>query len=152
MRCLAVLTILIMVADNQFLSEDKMKFVKFIKENYKGVCATVLLLLGLIPLLVGKTMFTQLGLFCLMWSGAVLFIGSIAKEKSMAEIKDFDKQTKKIVKDLRIRGSESEYFGLTNLTIIGKERKKLVKKSQKKYKTCYFISIFLAIICILCVF
>lgn len=129
-----------------------MKFVKFIKENYKGVLATVLLLLGLIPLLVGKTQFTQLGIFCLLWAGAVMFIASIAREKSVEEIKAFDKQTKKIVKDLRIRGSESEYFGLTNLTIIGKERKKLVKKSQKKYRTCYFISIFLVIICILCVF
>lgn len=129
-----------------------MKFVKFIKENYRGVCATILLFVGIIPLLVGKTQFTQLGLFCLCWAGTVMFVASIAREKSANDIKAFDKQTKKIVKDLRIRGSESEYFGLTNLTIIGKERKKFVKKSRSTYKVCYFIAIILVITCILCAF
>lgn len=123
---------------------------KFFKQYYKGIIAGASFAVGLIPLIAGKTQFTQLGIFCLIWAVAVLFIGSIAREKCYEGVREFDKQTKKIIKDLRIRGEESEYYGLTNLTIIGKERKKFVKKLQSTYKTCYIISIFLIIGCILC--
>lgn len=123
---------------------------KFLKKYYKEIFAGGLFLLGIVPLIFGKTQFLQFGLFCLCWALGVLVLAYIIKLRGVEQIKTFDKEAKKILKDIQIRGESSVYFGLTNINIMKKERNKLIKKLQKPITVCYIMATIFIITCILC--
>lgn len=122
----------------------------FLKKYYKEILAGGLFLLGIIPLMFGKTQFVQFGLFCLCWALGVLVLAYIIKLRAIKQIKAFDKEAKKILKDIQIRGEKSVYFGLTNINIMESERKKMIKKLQHPITVCYIMATIFIITCILC--
>lgn len=90
------------------------------------------------------------GVSCLFLGFAVLVISWIASKRANKELLNFEIESKEILKDLALRGQESEYFGSMDINVINKLRAKLIKQNRKQVIGCVALGIILIITAIIC--
>lgn len=90
------------------------------------------------------------GVSCLFFGFAVLDISWIVNKRASKELFNFEIESKEILKDLALRGQESEYFGSVDIDVINKLRAKLIKRNRKQVASCAVLGIILIITAIIC--
>ena len=122
----------------------------FFKTYVKEVGCVALFLFGALFLIVGTNNFIR-GLSFACWAGCVFIMREVYKLRGQSTISNFDKEAKEILKDIEINGEDSEYYGVVDENIIGKQRLKLTKKIEKERVSFTILGAILLIISILCV-
>lgn len=90
------------------------------------------------------------GISCLFLGFAVMVVSYIASKRANKELFNFEIESKEILKDLALRGQESEYFGVMDINAINKLRTKLIKRNRKQVISCAVLGIILIITAIIC--
>ena len=123
-----------------------------LKKYKEGILVGGLLLASVLAVILGKTIAIQGGIACLCWGLAVFVCSYIAKKRGDQQIIEFDAEVTAVLEDIANNGEDSEYYGLLDIEIANKTRKKLIKRIKKQIIGCVILGVILIITSILCMF
>ena len=125
---------------------------KNLKNYIKGISSALLFLAGICIIIWGTNVKIQFGLGCICWSGAVVFLVMISKQKNQAESQEFETSVKEILLDISKNQEESDYFGQYDINTIEGLRSKMKKRHKKQENAFIVFSVVLLIISVISFF
>ncbi|MFQ6723943.1 MAG: hypothetical protein ACLRFE_01230 [Clostridia bacterium] len=119
-----------------------------LKRYSKLIFIGILVIAGGFTAVFGKNIAVQCGVSFLCWGVAILILTWTTYIRNQQEMYDFDEDANKILQDIAINGTNSEYYHIYNIDIIDKMRKKISKRNNKQIVSCCIVGIVFLILAI----
>ena len=118
-----------------------MKEIKHLDKVLVGVLMCIAIAFGIFL----KNPSVKAGIICVCLGLSVFIISWTVKQNADKELQDFEEESRLALVDIAQNGPNSQYFGIVDISVVEKLRKKLIKRNKKQLISCLAIGTFLII-------